>query len=278
MDVVELTGAGAEISGVDMGNLSQRELDDLRQAFSDYGLLFFRDQQLDEEQHIAFAARWGEININRFFEAHPDHPQIALVRKEPDQQANIGGGWHTDHSYDEEPALGSILVARELPASGGDTCFCDLHKVWDSLSNGLKDTLTGLQAVHSSRHIFGSSAGYAESEDTGQRISNAGQADELADVVHPVIIRHPLSGRETLYVNPGFTLRFDGWTREESLPLLKYLYQLAPQDPFVTRFKWKPGSVAFWDNRATWHMALNDYQGQRRLMHRITLEGEALQH
>ena len=128
------------------------------------------------------------------------------------------------------------------------------------------------------RHVFGSSpeSFHKDGETTG-RIGNAEAADKLADPTHPVIITHPLSGKKSLYVNPGFTLRFEGWSREESLPLLQYLYQVAQTEAFITKFRWEPGSITFWDNRATWHFAQNDYQGHRRIMHRITIEGCALE-
>jgi taurine dioxygenase len=276
VDIQILEGVGAEIRGIDIGNLSEAEFADIRSTFNEQGLLFFREQDIEEEQHIAFAERWGDININRFFEAHERFPQIAMVRKEPEQETNIGGGWHTDHSYDEIPALGSILVARELPASGGDTWFASMYKAYESLSSGLQATLENLNAVHSARHIFGSDNAYDQLEDIKDCIGNAVAADQLPDPIHPTVITHPLSGKKALYVNPGFTRSFEGWTREESLPLLKYLYECAQQETSVTRFHWQPGSIAFWDNRATWHYALNDYHGQRRVMHRITLEGEPL--
>ena len=264
----------AEVRGVDLRDLDEGTVKDLRDAFSRYGVLFFRDQSLEPEDHIRFAETWGEININRFFQPVDGYPQIAQVRKEPDQTTNIGGGWHTDHSYDQIPALGSMLYAREVPETGGDTLFAGLAAAFDALSPGLKDTLRGLRAVHSSRHVFGAGGGVQQADDMQGRIGNAEAAEQ--DAVHPVVITHPLSGRETLYVNPGFTIRFKGWSFLESRPLLDYLYQHAARPEFTYRFHWEPGSMAFWDNRATWHYALNDYQGHRRLMHRITLEGCAL--
>ena len=276
MNITELNPGVAEVNDCQIASIDDGELAQLQERFSQHGLLFFRDQELSEEDHIAFAQRWGDININRFFAAHPEHPEIAMVTKEPEQKDNIGGGWHTDHSYDREPALGSILVARELPDQGGDTLFADMYRAYEALSDGLKDTLESLNAVHSARHIFGADAYYETSGDTGDRLGNADVADKLTDVVHPVVIRHPLSGRKALYVNPGFTLHFEGWTAEESQALLQYLYAFASRDEFVTRLQWRPGTVAFWDNRATWHYALNDYHGHRRIMHRITLEGGPL--
>tara|TARA_B100000809_G_scaffold183797_1_gene181711 strand:+ start:826 stop:1680 length:855 start_codon:yes stop_codon:yes gene_type:complete len=273
-----LPGVGAEILGVDIaGGLASSELETIKQTFSQHGLVFFRNQKISEADHIDLAEVFGDINVNRFFAANPEYPQIAMVSKEPDQIANIGGGWHTDHSYDQEPALGSILVARELPESGGDTWFTSMYKAYDSLSDGLKETLEGLSAVHSAKHVFGPQGDYEATGSASGRIGNAGAALEMEDPIHPVVISHPLSGRKALYVNAGFTLRFDGWTDEESAPLLAYLYGRAIADENITRFKWGNGSIAFWDNRATWHFAQNDYPGQRRVMHRVTIEGCALQ-
>ena len=269
---LEKFGCGVEIWDVDIGGgLADHEIDGIRKAFSDHGLIFIRDQHISEQDHIDFARQFGEINVNRFFQAHPDYPEVALVIKEPDQAHNIGGGWHTDHSYDEIPALGSILAARELPATGGDTWFVSMYDVLDQLSAGMRKALEQMRAVHSAHHVFGSqNSGQGE---FGGRIGNSASADVLDDPVHPVIIEHPLSGRPTLYVNPGFTLRFEGWTEEESAPLLEFLYSQATRNENITRFNWQPGSIAFWDNRATWHFAQNDYQGLRREMHRITIEG-----
>jgi taurine dioxygenase len=271
LEIQPMSGCtGAEIGGVDLGGaLSDATIAGIRGILAEYGVVVFRDQHLTPEQHIAVARRFGEINVNRFF-AHADgYPEIALVSKEPDQTANIGGGWHTDHSYDEHPALGSMLYAREVPPAGGDTMFSSMYAAYDALSDGLKQTLSGLHAVHSSLHVFG-----VDRPAMQGRIGNPELATQ--DAIHPVVITHPESHRKALYVNPGFTLRFDGWTAEESQPLLRYLYQHAARPEFTCRLQWQNGSLAFWDNRSTWHYALNDYQGQRRLMHRITIAGGPL--
>ncbi len=265
---------GAEILGIDLSRgLDDSDIEELRAAFNEYGVIFFRNQTITPEQHIAFAERFGTININRFFKAAPGYPQIAEVRKEPNQKTNIGGGWHTDHSYDQVPALGSILLAREVPPRGGDTLFASMSHAYDALSDGLKRTLESLRAVHSSRHVFGAASQYVR--ESGDRLGNA--ADATQDATHPVVVNHPETGRKTLYVNPAFTLRFDGWTAEESKPMLDFLYAHASRPEFQTRFNWSEGSIAFWDNRATWYFAVNDYHGERRLMHRITLEGVPLE-
>lgn len=263
---------GAEISGIDLNEaISDEQLTEVRQVFGQYAVIFFRNQNLSPENEIRFAKRWGEINTNRFFSSVEGYPQIALVVKEPDQKNNIGGSWHTDHSYDIAPALGSMLFAHEVPVSGGDTIFASMYKAYDMLSDGLKSTLSNLRARHSSAHVFGAARAANGNDDTVGRIKNPEAATQEA--IHPVVISHPETGRKSLYVNPGFTLGFEGWSDEESKPLLEYLYAHAARPEFTCRFQWKAGSIAFWDNRATWHLAVNDYQGHRRMMHRITIEG-----
>ncbi|MGB1189737.1 MAG: TauD/TfdA dioxygenase family protein [Pseudomonadales bacterium] len=277
MRIVPCRAVGAEVKDIDLRDLSAEDERVLQESFADYGLLFFRDQALSELDHVKVSQIWGSININRFFKPHSDYAEIALVEKEPEQTVAIGEGWHTDHSYDVEPALGSMLVAKELPQTGGDTCFVSMYSAFDRLSEGLKRTLLGLEAVHSAKHVFGSAAQFVKNTASTNRIGQADLADDLLDSVHPMVIRHPLSGRPALYVNPGFTLRINGWNEAESRSLLDFLYEHAVQAEFVETFKWTPGSIAFWDNRATWHSAQNDYQGQRRIMHRTTINGSALE-
>lgn len=261
---------GAEICGLDLRDpLPDPVLRMVKRSLADHGVIFFRDQSLTPEQHIGFASQFGPIEINRFFAHAEGHREIALVTKEPEQTKNIGGGWHTDHSYDAAPALGSVLYALEVPPAGGDTLFSSMYAAYDALSDGLKHTLAGLRAVHSSRHVFG-----MKREGMEGRIGNPELA--VQDAEHPVVITHPDSGRKALYVNPGFTVRFTGWTDDESRSLLTYLYSHAARPEFTCRLAWRNGSLAFWDNRSTWHYAVNDYQGERRLMHRITVGGCAL--
>src|SRR5260370_12955270 len=183
---------GAEMSGVDLAAPSgEPELAEIRRALGEYGVVFFRDQQLTPEQHIAFARSFGGIDVNRFFATVPGYPMIAEVRKEPEQQANIGNGWHTDRSYDEAPAMGSMLYAREVPKTGGDTLFASMYSAYDALSNGLKATLEGLKALHSSRHVFGAAAA-ARRGDPRVPIRN----DDLAThhALHPDAMRHTATG------------------------------------------------------------------------------------
>ena len=268
---------GGEISGADIAaGISDEQFAEIRQAFIDYGVIFLRDQDISPDQHIEFARRWGEINVNRFFHPVDTHPLIAEVLKEPEQKANIGSAWHTDHSYDQLPAMGSILYAREVPSVGGDTMFASMYAAYETLSDGMKRMLRSMNAEHSSRHVFGEAAYIdVDPEDVGDRLGNTAAATQ--DSVHPVVIKHPLSGRPALYVNGDFTVKFEGWSKAESQPLLDFLYAHASQHEFSCRFRWQQGSMAIWDNRATHHLALNDYHGERRLMHRITLEGVALE-
>ncbi len=267
---------GAEVRGLDLAReMGSNTAQALLKALGEHGVLVFRDQELTPEQHLAFSRALAPINVNRFFTPVEGHPEIAEVRKEPEQKTNVGSMWHTDHSYDAEPALGSALYAREVPPLGGDTLFAGMYAAFESLSDGLKETLMGLNAVHGSAHVFGARALAAAGEERGSRFRNADQATQEA--VHPVVIAHPISGRRALYINPQFTLRFEGWTEEESAPLLAYLGSVGTRPEHVLRLSWRPGTLALWDNRATWHQAVNDYHGARRLMHRVTLEGCALE-
>lgn len=267
-------GVGAEVHDMALDRpLAASSAAALREAVATFGVLFFRNQDLTPEQHIGFAESLGTINVNRFFTPVADYPNIAEVRKDPGDRYNIGDEWHTDHSYDQAPALGSILYARVVPEAGGDTLFANMYTAYETLSDGLKKQLATMSALHSSRYAFDVDS--LPDELVDRRYHNLDNATQ--DAVHPVVIKHPLSGRNLLYVNPGFTVKFDGWTVEESQPLLEFLYRHASRPEFTCRFRWREGSVAFWDNRATWHYALNDYHGCARLMHRITLEGSELQ-
>lgn len=263
---------GVEISGVTLATCSDAEMDAIRQAIYEHGVAVFRDQHFTPEEHIRFGRRWGGIDVNNYFPLTDDHSEIAVVKKDPDQQTNIGGAWHTDHSYDQIPAMGSVLVARHLPPSGGDTLWAHMGAAYDALSDELKQAVEGLEAFHTADHVYKADGLYAQT-DMGKSLR--GQ-DITTGAIHPVVIRHPRTGRKLLYVNSAFTIHFVGQTREESLPLLQQLFDAALTGDNECRLQWKPGTVAIWDNRTTWHNALNDYQGHYREMHRITLSGEAL--
>lgn len=263
---------GIEATGIDLKTVTDGEFEAIQEQFFENGVIFFREQEMEPKDHIAFAERWAEIEVNRFFSPVKDHPQIAEVLKEADQTVNIGGGWHTDHSYDQVPAMGSILRAIELPSEGGDTRFMSTATAYDRLDDETKEEISELYAIHSSRHIFGEDADIAK--ETGDRFGNAKNATQ--DSRHPVVITHPNSGKKCIYVNAGFTTHIEGLEKEASDELLNKLYAHCAQEQLCYQFKWEPGSIAFWDNRSTWHWALNDYHGKRRYMHRITLKGVPL--
>lgn len=264
---------GVEIKDVKLAEAQGPVLDAIRQAIYEHGVALFRGQDdFTPEAHIAFARRWGGIDLNNYFPLTEGHPEIAVVRKRADQVTNIGGGWHTDHSYDQIPAMGSVLVARTLPPSGGDTLWAHMGAAYDALSDDLKQEIEGLEAYHSADHIYEEGGLYAQ---TDMAADLRGQSLRTG-ATHPVVIRHPHTGRRLLYVNSAFTLNFVGRTRAESLPLLQRLYDAATAADNTCRVAWEPGSVAIWDNRTTWHLAMNDYQGHAREMHRITLTGEPL--
>jgi len=263
---------GTICSGVQLTNITDGEFDAIKQAFFDSGVVFFLDQEMSPEDHITFAERWAEIDINRFFAPVDGYPQIAQVLKEPDQTKNIGGGWHTDHSYDEVPAMGSILRAIELPETGGDTLFASVQAAYDGLSDDDKELIEPMKATHSSSHIFGYEA--SEASEVGDRFGNADLANQ--DAVHPIALAHPETGRKGIYVNAAFTTGIEGMEKTDADAVLTKLYSECVKPEYHFRFQWRPGSIAMWDNRSTWHWAINDYHGQRRYMHRITLKGVPL--
>lgn len=263
---------GAVVEDVDLKSISDDEFAEIRATFFDSGALFFRDQNLAPEDHIAFAERWNDIDINRFFTPVEGYPQIAKVLKEADQEVNIGGGWHTDHSYDEVPAMGSILYALEIPPSGGDTLFAGMQAAYEALDDDMKARINDLKAHHGNAHIFGTKSDYQKQ--FSERYKNAENAGQEA--IHPVVLKHPETGAKGLYVNPGFTLNIVDMDEKESTELLQTLYAHIMQPQFHYRHQWEEGMLAMWDNRSTWHYALNDYQGHRRYLNRITVAGVPL--
>jgi len=269
MEVRPLTTAlGAEI--VDLDIRSDENFEAIKQAFIEHGVIVLRDQKITPDEHLAFAKRFGKINVNRFFKPLDSHPSIATLLKEPDQKSAVGEQWHTDHSYDTIPALGSVLHAIELPPFGGDTLFVSMAAAYDALTPSFRNMLDGLYAIHSSRHAFGAASSQHEAAKTG-RLGNPELATQ--DSRHPIVITHPLSGRKGLYVNPGFTLHIEGMSESESAAILGFIYEHCQTPEFQCRIRWNEGDVTMWDNRATWHKALNDYHGHRRYMHRVTIEG-----
>jgi taurine dioxygenase len=261
---------GAEISGLDLSqDLPDETIAAIRRAFVEYQVIFFRDQELTPAQQTAFGARFGPLNIHPYVAGMAGQPEVMEIIKEPSDRTNFGGGWHSDMSFLERPAIGSILYALEIPQFGGDTLFASQAAAYDALSEGLKATLEGLRAVHSAGAEYGAKGASAQKRASMQVAEAEGLAGEFN---HPVVKVHPETGRKALYVNPAFTMRFDGWSRKESKALLNYLFEHSRQEAFTCRFSWRDGSMAFWDNRQVWHYALNDYPGQRRHMRRVTVD------
>lgn len=270
MQIRKLTGTiGAEIFDVDVSKpLSADVLANVRKCLLDHCVIFFRDQSLTKEQHIAFVKQFGKISSSPVYKTLDTHPEIMPVIKEPKDSDIIGDTWHTDETYQDTPPLGSVLYALQVPAVGGDTLWCNLYRAYDTLSDGMKAKLEGMRAVHTNSYLTGN-----------VEARNATRSTKLLEtvgvnhVVHPVVRTHEETGRKCLFINRPFTHAFEGMTREESLPLLNYLYDHSAKSENTCRFRWQKGSIAFWDNRCTMHYAINDYPGERREMHRITIQG-----
>lgn len=273
IEVKPIAGAlGAEVEGVDLSqDLTNEQFDDIHQAFLDHLVIFFRDQKLTPEKHKALGRRFGTLNVHPYVKGIDGHPEIIRIVKEPEDKLNFGGGWHSDMTFLQEPALGSILYAKDVPPYGGDTLWANQYLAYESLSEGMKKMLEGLKAVHTAKAEYGREGNSAQKR-KGMEVSQA--EGDVPAFEHPVVRTHPETGRKGLYVNPAFTERFVGWTRRESRPLLDFLYEHCTQEPFTCRFRWTKNAIAFWDNRCTQHYALNDYHGHRREMERVTINGD----
>jgi taurine dioxygenase len=271
MEVRKVAGAlGAEILGIDLSReLSDETVSAIRRVWLDHCVIFFRDQNLTNAQFLSVAERFGRPVEYPFIKGRDGFPCITPVVKLEHERHNFGGVWHSDTTYLDTPPMGTWLLARELPPYGGDTLFANQYLAYETLSDGLKQTLDGLTAV-------GSSAKADVSKSREDRLKTDGRADAKKEYTaeHPVVRTHPETGRKALYVNRGHTARFAGWSEEESAPLLNYLFEHQVKPELTCRFSWAPGSLALWDNRAAQHNPINDYHGHRRVMHRITLAGD----
>ena len=271
MKVRKVSGAlGAEISGIDLARpLREREVADLREALREHLVVFLRDQRLSEAQFLGFAEAMGEPVEYPFVAGLQGFPKIIEVKKLEHETVNFGGVWHSDTTYLEEPPMGSMLLAREVPPYGGDTLFANQYLAYESLSPTMRRLLDGLNGISSS-------AKADVSRTREDRIATEGKKSANSEyrAVHPVVRAHPETGRKALFVNVAHTVGIEGMTDEESAPLLAFLFQHQVRPEFTCRFSWRPGSLAFWDNRCTLHNPVNDYHGFRRVMHRITLRGD----
>ena len=271
-DVVPLSGVlGAEIRGLDLSRpLDDGTIRDVREAFVEHHVVVFRDQALTSEQQMAFGRQFGELDVHPFVEGQAEFPEVLDVITEPDDRVNFGGGWHTDVTFLEQPDLGSVLYAIDLPPVGGDTLFADQHAAYDALSPTMQSMLDGLVAVHSAGRQY--AEGGQSTKSKAMKTKNVALAEETVE--HPVVRTHPESGRKSLYVNGAFTVRIKGLHRDESDALLHFLLRHAVQERFTFRLRWEPGTLAMWDNRSVQHYALHDYSGHARHMRRITIKGD----
>ena len=269
LDVRPIAGAlGAEIHGVDLSRpLDPATVGAIRAAWLEHLVVFFRGQALTPGQQLAFASAFGKPVEYPQLKGLPEYPMITPVVKLEHERVNFGGIWHSDTSYLERPPMASMLYALEVPAKGGDTMFANQYLAYETLSDGLKRTLDGLVGVNTSTKA-------AASRTREDRLKAAGEELKVLVGEHPVVRTHPETGRKALYVNVGHTERFRGWTEPESRPLLEYLFAHQVQPELTCRFRWEPGSLAFWDNRCAQHNPVNDYHGFRRVMHRVTLAGD----
>ncbi len=276
MEFKPLSGAlGAEVRGADVNDPAQFEA--LFAALMEYGVLMIQDQDLTPDQHKAFCRQLGEPLPVPFVDTLEDHPEIIAVIKEADERTEMvfGGTWHTDFSFLAAPPKASCLYARELPPHGGDTLFASMTRAYEALSPGLRAMVDNLQVVHSGRRSYGPVGTFANSQLDSMNVTASEDGD--AEVVHPAVAVIPETGKRSLFVNDIYAIRFDGMTEPESEPLLKFLCEQARRPENLCRLTWEPGSLALWDNRTTMHYAVDDYDGYRREMHRVTIAGEPLQ-
>jgi len=267
MTVQPIAGAlGAEISGIDLSErLDDATFGQIHRALLDHCVIFFRDQDITPEQQLGFARRWGDIHLHPHLPGLPGTPEILEIVKDKKDIHTLGGYWHTDQMFTPTPVMATMLYAKQVPPHGGDTLFTNAYLSYDSLSDGMKEMLDGLRTVN----IYEMKKGRA----AAMRVTALDEEPVQAE--HPLIRTHAETGRKTLYISyAGITRRLAGMTDAESEPLLGYLREHAARPEFTCRFRWVAGSLAVWDNRCVQHLAVNDYHGHKRVMHRITIKGE----
>ena len=271
LEIRPVAGAiGAELHGVNLAeDLTAETVAEIRQALLDHLVIFFRDQDLPPDRFSAFAQRFGKPVEYPFVKGIEGFPEIIAVAKLEHEKVNFGGIWHSDTTYLQQPPMGSMLVAREVPPYGGDTLFANQYLAYETLSPGMKRFLDGATGVSTS-----AKADVSRTREDRIKSDGTEAARQPMSAEHPAVRTHPETGKRALYVNIAHTARFSDMTEEESAPILNYLFQHQTRPEFTCRFRWKPGSLALWDNRCTLHAAINDYNGFRREMHRITLVGD----
>ena len=252
---------GAEIFGVDLGQpLSNRQYEEVHQALMEHQVIFFRDQEMSHDQHKAFGRLFGKLAIQSGVPGLPEHKEVVAIHADATSKFVAGENWHSDLTADAEPPLGSVLYMKVVPESGGDTMFASMYAAYDALSPRMKAYLDGMTAVHDANHIY--KALFPDVDKQYPRSS------------HPVIRTHPVTKRKSIFVNPSYTTHLEGVSKEEGDAILNYLYLHCMNPNFQCRFRWAPNSVAFWDNRCTWHQAIWDYFPDTRSGFRVTVAGD----
>ena len=260
---------GAEIAGVDLGTeLSDGAIAEIRQALLDWKVLFFRDQDITTAQHLAFSRRFGELEIHPFGAPHPDHPEVLQITHDENAPGQENG-WHSDVTWRLQPSLGSVLRMLDGPEVGGDTLFADMYAAYEGLPDRVKDRIDGATARHDfTRFKIGMRKKGASEEDI------AAMEQRFPNPHHPVVRTHPETGRTGIYVNSAFVEEIDGMDRSESDELLQLMYRQASYPEYQVRLKWRPNTIAFWDNRSVQHYAVSDYYPQSRSVERVTIIGD----
>ena len=261
--------------GLDLSAATEDDLARVTEALQAHSVLFFRDQEIQPEQQLDITRRFGPILRVPYIKHLDEFPDIIAVLKEADEQliSTFGGTWHSDFSFLDEPPSLTLLYAIELPELGGDTLWSSQYAAYEALSDGMKSLLGPLRAMQTAwpHGTKGPATGAAVSRSIGM-VRNDQSADR--EVAQPVVRIHPTTGRKALFVNPVYTQRFDDMTTDESRPLLDFLFNHATKAEFTCRLRWAPGTLAIWDNRCLLHLAINDYDGSRRLLHRTTVAGD----
>lgn len=266
---------GAEVAGIDLNAVSSEAVQEIYRAWLNHGFLVFRDQDLSPAQQAKFAAHFGDLDVYPFMKSVAEHPNVIPIIKEPDAKMNFGGGWHTDTSYLAHPPKGTMLYAVEVPDVGGDTLFADCAAAFDDLSSGMQEFLLAQTGIYSPKLVHGSSGDYTSEDAKKQLGASYGGNNDFAEgeVEHPLVRTHDESGIKSIYCGLFHAHRIKGWTREESLPVFRFLNEHLTQEKYVSRCHWQKGTLVLWDNRRLFHNALNDYQGKRRHMHRVIIQG-----
>ena len=268
LEAIPLSGAmGAEVKGVDLRKVDDKTFTKIHRILLEYGMIFFRGQEITPSQQLAFAKRWGEPHFHPYMPGLSEQPEIIEIIKNPGDTHTFGGQWHTDQMFTPTPAMGTMLYAKEVPIAGGDTLFGNLQLAYDTLSDGMKEAIKDLYTFN----LYDKRKG--RSSVMKGKLKEPENPAEPAE--HPLVRPHSETGRPVLYIcYDRITRHIVDWTPAESRPLLDYLRAHASRPEFTCRLRWEPGTLAFWDNRCVQHMALNDYHGHRRVMHRITIRGE----